>query len=282
MNYRSMFLRVAVCIAAALLTFAQTARADSLAYFMQGGDNAGFGVVDLSTGAINLLGTSGGEAISGLGYYNGVIYAGGYLNTPQPDALYQVNPANGSLTFIGNSSEPYMDIGSTMNGVYKLGYDGNLYSINVTTGASTLIGQTGLPLNHTFVGNGYIGMSAGGSNLYINQNDALWLINTTTGSASLVGSTGPAIFSAEVSIDGTYYGNGFINDEVFTLDPNTAAVTAGPSIGLGNIWGLAPDTTASVTPIPPTLPLFATGLAGLGLLGWRRKRRLADGLSDTN
>ena len=26
-------------------------------------------------------------------------------------------------------------------------------------------------------------------------------------------------------------------------------------------------------PVPPTLPLFATGLVGLGLLGWRRKKR---------
>jgi hypothetical protein len=29
----------------------------------------------------------------------------------------------------------------------------------------------------------------------------------------------------------------------------------------------------SATPIPAALPLFATGLGGLGLLGWRRKRR---------
>jgi hypothetical protein len=36
-------------------------------------------------------------------------------------------------------------------------------------------------------------------------------------------------------------------------------------------------TTASVsaTPLPATLPLFATGLGGLGLLGWRRKRKAA-------
>jgi PEP-CTERM motif len=27
------------------------------------------------------------------------------------------------------------------------------------------------------------------------------------------------------------------------------------------------------TPLPATLPLFATGLGGLGLLGWRRKRK---------
>ena len=29
----------------------------------------------------------------------------------------------------------------------------------------------------------------------------------------------------------------------------------------------------SAVPLPATLPLFATGLAGLGLLGWRRKRK---------
>jgi hypothetical protein len=28
-----------------------------------------------------------------------------------------------------------------------------------------------------------------------------------------------------------------------------------------------------VTPLPAALPLFATGVGGLGLLGWRRKRK---------
>jgi len=36
-----------------------------------------------------------------------------------------------------------------------------------------------------------------------------------------------------------------------------------------NFWGLAPATT----PVPAAFPLFATGLGGLGLLGWRRKRK---------
>jgi hypothetical protein len=31
--------------------------------------------------------------------------------------------------------------------------------------------------------------------------------------------------------------------------------------------------TPSITPIPAALPLFATGLGALGLLGWRRKRK---------
>ena len=35
------------------------------------------------------------------------------------------------------------------------------------------------------------------------------------------------------------------------------------------------DTPSSVTPLPAALPLFATGLVGLGLLGWRRKKAAA-------
>ena len=29
-----------------------------------------------------------------------------------------------------------------------------------------------------------------------------------------------------------------------------------------------------ITPLPSALPLFVTGLGALGLLGWRRKRKL--------
>ena len=32
---------------------------------------------------------------------------------------------------------------------------------------------------------------------------------------------------------------------------------------------------ATATPLPAALPLFATGLGALGLLGWRRKRKQA-------
>jgi hypothetical protein len=32
-------------------------------------------------------------------------------------------------------------------------------------------------------------------------------------------------------------------------------------------------TVNAATPLPAALPLFATGLAGLGLLGWRRKSK---------
>ena len=39
--------------------------------------------------------------------------------------------------------------------------------------------------------------------------------------------------------------------------------------------GFGTEVIATVTPLPAALPLFATGLSALGLLGWRRKRKAA-------
>ena len=44
------------------------------------------------------------------------------------------------------------------------------------------------------------------------------------------------------------------------------------SLGLQSPFLLTP---VSETPLPAALPLFATGLGALGLLGWRRKRKAA-------
>jgi hypothetical protein len=47
-------------------------------------------------------------------------------------------------------------------------------------------------------------------------------------------------------------------------------------------WGFSNGSSNTVltltpvaTPLPAALPLFATGLGALGLLGWRRKKRAA-------
>jgi hypothetical protein len=38
---------------------------------------------------------------------------------------------------------------------------------------------------------------------------------------------------------------------------------------------IATEEVVTTTPLPAALPLFATGLGGLGLLGWRRRRKAA-------
>jgi hypothetical protein len=42
---------------------------------------------------------------------------------------------------------------------------------------------------------------------------------------------------------------------------------------LGGSLGFVLSGDAQTTPLPATLPLFASGLGALGLLGWRRKRK---------
>ena len=72
----------------------------------------------------------------------------------------------------------------------------------------------------------------------------------------------------------------------YRSDP-MSAVSLYYSVGAGPFWSTTEFSTFIVgereplftapiaTPLPAALPLFATGLGALGLLGWRRKRKLA-------
>jgi hypothetical protein len=78
-------------------------------------------------------------------------------------------------------------------------------------------------------------------------------------------------------------------------DPNALwdwTLAAGPSgqyyyitaLASGDITGRVPDDVGGAyqmlvggteTPLPAALPLFASGLGALGVMGWRRKRKAA-------
>jgi hypothetical protein len=47
----------------------------------------------------------------------------------------------------------------------------------------------------------------------------------------------------------------------------------GNALGFGNLFIGSDGSIAAATPIPSSLPLLATGLAALGLIAWRRKRK---------
>ncbi len=65
----------------------------------------------------------------------------------------------------------------------------------------------------------------------------------------------------------------------FTAPGGATRLYLGASDGFGwynNIGAIEVtinDGSLSSTPLPAALPLFATGLGALGLLGWRRKRK---------
>jgi hypothetical protein len=74
---------------------------------------------------------------------------------------------------------------------------------------------------------------------------------------------------------------GFLYDNGgFTIlsAPNSVATRAYGINNLGEIVGdYEPTPPPLGTPLPSAFPLFATGLGALGLLGWRRKRRMQVG-----
>jgi hypothetical protein len=96
----------------------------------------------------------------------------------------------------------------------------------------------------------------------------------------IIGPPGPgALYS---NTNGSIAGNGphnpFLNQTAtFTIDIPTltaASLVTGATFSFGTTEGanLVPGVPSAV-PLPAALPLFATCLGALGLLGWRRKRK---------
>jgi hypothetical protein len=73
--------------------------------------------------------------------------------------------------------------------------------------------------------------------------------------------------SISVDFSGMLSGPDGISEAVFAI------LSANQSGGPGGVIGWAlTNTSVDPTPLPAALPLFATGLGALALLGWRRKR----------
>ncbi len=221
---------------------------DPMAYeFVGGSDN--WGPIDLTTGAFSQTGNTG-ELLSGLGVGPGGLLYGGL---DASGTLYQVNPANGTLTTVGTSSVAYNDFGSTTSGVYALDTSGNLYSVNTTTGATTLIGPTGLNVSFT------IGLSTGSETLYFTDGATLYSINTSTGAATEIGNTGIGGVGALVYENGTLYaGANRPSVALYTLDPATGVATFVADVSAGAFWGLAPSVFPVVGLSPSSLKLAST------------------------
>lgn len=80
------------------------------------------------------------------------------------------------------------------------------------------------------------------------------------------------LFEADAYSSGTYFFSDYSHTLNVYIDPTTPGADV---VGLsGHDYA-----TPAATPLPAALPLFATGLGGLGLLGWRRKRKNAAALA---
>ena len=156
-----------------------------------------FGTINPTTGAYTAINNQGGS-------FDWQALAA----NPSANLLYAVDFENNNEFLSVTPSGVITDIGSAGAGIRGMSYDTNhnilygvdgqdLYTINATTGAATLIGPTGLSIFRAG-----IAYDASTNVLYMNIGggpNSLYTLNTTTGAATLVGANGPV---AGFGIDG--------------------------------------------------------------------------------
>jgi hypothetical protein len=139
---------------------------------------------------------------------------------------------------------------------------------------------TGYNLNITDAGGQSFTLVSGSSNVFLANNGALTA--TATGlffnfSATVSTQFGfqPAVFAEQDSVCFStnttdqcvqHLGGVDINGPIPPNELDQFPLTGSQEIASASV---------SATPLPAALPLFATGLGGLGLFGWRRKRKAA-------
>jgi hypothetical protein len=226
----------------ALLSAPTCSYADDYAYMATGSSMPNFGVVDLTTGVFTRCGMMQAQ-LSGLAVGpDHALYGGGYKS----NAFYKIDLTNGNLTQVGttNFDTTFFDTGSTTRGIYAVGIDGNLYSID-TTGAATEIGSVGITVSY----NGWWSLSTNSRSLYFTAGyplgtpSTLYVLNLKTGAAVSIGNTGVE-FGATVFENNTLYGGSESSPlSIFSINTQDGSATLVSNLsgnGVDNPWGLAP------------------------------------------
>lgn len=211
---------------------------------LSGGNVNPFGLVGFNnqlytfnsaTDAINQISTTTGATVASFSLNVGpVLGAGGlafqtattgFLTTAldpttynYANNLYRFDTATGTTTLITQTADTLSALAYSGTGtLYALGQlDGNLYTINTTTGAMTTVGNVGVALGSP------INSLAFGTNgaLYATLDDALYSLNTATGAATAIGD--PAMGTGFASVSGLAFANGSLPN--FGAVPEPASV----------------------------------------------------------
>ncbi len=223
-----------------------------------------FGTLDL-TGQFTPIGTIDPN----LGILGNLCVSGDNLYAVDGTTLYQVHPGsviNGvvTLTPIGPAGVPTVEmirLGSTPAGLYAVGNDGNLYTIDPMSGAAERGGAT------TLAATSIDGISTGSYELYMSAQasvngllqENLYAVNVSTGVATLVGKIGDSTMGMGgglrqvtqlMFINPTLYGTDF-GQKLVTINTSSGLGTEGPMLKYANnsplfrVLGLAMAPQAS-------------------------------------
>ncbi len=284
------FLCAVVCLAAIPISAFST----PILYGGNGGhppstNNGALVTVNQNTAAVSVIGTpSGVSRLTGIAFdSNGVLYGstitGGGFPPPPPtltSSLVLINPTTGAL--INNvgpirattSAGPLLSIAdlavqpgtNTLYGIEGpddgLGQQGDLWTINKSTGVASLVGNTGVFFGSiAFAPNGSLYLaSAQMTAMGGPGNPMIGTINPATGAR--ISSIATTDFFGALAVrptDNVIFGDNGDAAQLFTINPNTGAETLVGSTGSNFIGGLG----FAPVPEPSALGLLAIGIVAL-------------------
>ena len=248
------------------------------------------GATSTTVGGIAGLGATVGSWVDGSGNNNGFYQAGGTfttLDSPGTSFNQLLGINQGGTIAAGYSSTN--STGAIGQQAFTVSIPGGLFTnINALLPSNTNSQATGVNNSGTVVGFYQTGgnftafTDVGGT---ITSLQAPGAVSTQALGVNDLGQ----IVGDYLTSGGSIFGFVDIGGIFETLDPPGATSSTADGINdLGQIVGFYTDangntigfeTQISETPLPATLPLFATGLGTLGLFGWRRKRKKASVLA---
>jgi hypothetical protein len=230
-------------------------------------------IIDSNTGASQAIGPYGVTGVLAQAFgRDGVLYA--MFNAGSPSAhLATVNTQTGAATPIGAATGVALQAmafgpdGTLYAGSFTTN---NLYRVDLSTGAPTLVGSLGFnwimdlafdAANDTMYAIAAPPSCAGSS---------FYSINLATGAGSLISDV-PAdncLMALAADSSGRLFTTGFMTGSLYEIDPGTGITSPIGDTGLFSTMGAA----IAPVPEPASILLFGSGLAGLAHIV-RRKRR---------
>ena len=297
MNSRLKSFTVGAMALSGLLIGANAASAGVL-YAISGAGNAPSSLytVDTTTGAATLVGATGFSHVNGIDFHpvTGVLYGMSSVGFNQfgPSQLITIDPTTGAGTLVATIATPDQlfnvpDISFDSTGTLHAfvqrdnvtsggGFD-DLYTIDLTSGLPTRVGEAGVEVSRTGLG------FDPDDNLFMNgfqtSLNSLFSIDAGTGVATPIGTLlGGQVIRNALEFDET--GKLFSVERpsnqggpsnLLTIDTDTLTMTTVGPMNADSISALASQPPSQVQVSEPvTLALFGLGLAGLGFMRRRR------------